>query len=256
MKTLGRSFAIAFSMYSRIPMPQVAWDRQSMRYALCFFPLIGIANGALLWILFYASQVWNLEKVLIASLAVILPIAVTGGIHLDGFCDTVDALSSHQPADKKLEILKDPHIGAFALIGCSCYLIGQFGLWAQLSFHPQNVFILSLGFVLSRAMSGFSVVTFPCAKKSGLAAAFSDSSQKNIVRVSMICFAVFAGVLMIYAEPIVGSAAVFAAAAVGFWYWKMSQKEFGGITGDLAGWFLQLCELAMLVAVVAFGGSI
>lgn len=256
MKTLGRSFAIAFSMYSRIPMPQVAWNRQSMRYALCFLPLIGIANGVLLWLLFYASQVWNLEKVLIASLAVILPIAVTGGIHLDGFCDTVDALSSHQPAEKKLEILKDPHIGAFALIGCSCYLIVQFGLWTQLNFNLQNVLILSLGFVLSRAMSGFAVVTFPCAKTSGLAAAFSDSAQKIIVRISMICYAVFASILMILTEPIVGSVAVFAAAAVDIWYWKMSRKEFGGITGDLAGWFLQMCELTMLLAVATFGGTV
>lgn len=254
MKTLGRSFTIAFSMYSRIPMPHVEWDRQSMRYAFCFFPLIGIVNGALLWLWLYFCQIWNIGSVLAAAVAVVLPLAVTGGIHLDGFCDTVDALASHQPTEKKLEILKDPHIGAFALIGCCCYLIMQFGLWAQYQFEPYTALILSLSFVLSRAMSGFAVVTFPCAKTSGLAAGFSNAAQKNCVRTVMIIYALCVVGLMLYLNPFVGGMTILAAAAVYVWYWNMSNKEFGGITGDLAGWFLQMCELVMLISVVLFGG--
>ena len=41
MNLLG-SLAIAFSMYSRIPMPQVSWTKERMKYAMCFFPLIGV----------------------------------------------------------------------------------------------------------------------------------------------------------------------------------------------------------------------
>lgn len=256
MKTFFRSFAIAFSMYSRIPMPQVEWDRQSMRYALCFFPLIGIVNGALLSAWLFACRMWEIEPILAAAVAVVLPIAVTGGIHLDGFCDTVDARASHQPTAKKLEILKDPHTGAFALIGCCCYLLLQFGLWAQYRFHLSTALVLSLGFVLSRALSGFAVVTFRCAKSSGLAAAFSDAAQKNCVRAAMIGYALCAGGAMLYLAPAAGGAAVLAAAAAYFWYWHMSRKEFGGITGDLAGWFLQICELAILFAVTILGGAL
>ena len=42
---LLRSFVIAFSMWSAIPMPQVEWDRDGMKYALCAFPFIGLAAG-------------------------------------------------------------------------------------------------------------------------------------------------------------------------------------------------------------------
>ena len=38
---LIRSFFIAFSMYSKIPMPRTDWTKEAMRYAMCFFPVIG-----------------------------------------------------------------------------------------------------------------------------------------------------------------------------------------------------------------------
>ncbi len=254
MKTWCRSFAIAFAMYSRIPMPQVEWEPQSMRYALCFFPLVGAVNGALLylWLLFCIRL--GISQVTAAAVAVVLPVAVTGGIHLDGFCDTVDALASHQPPARKLEILKDPHIGAFALIGCCVYLLLQFGLWAQYRFRPETAWVISLGFMLSRSMSGFSVVTFRCAKTSGLAAGFSDAAQKNAVRAAMAGYALVSAAAMLYLSPFAGGAAIFGTVAVFIWYHRLSRKEFGGITGDLAGWFLQVCELVMLFAVVVMGG--
>ena len=62
---------------------------------------------------------------------VLLPVLVTGGIHMDGFLDTTDALSSWQPREKKLEILKDSHAGAFAIImGCS-YFVLALGVWVR-----------------------------------------------------------------------------------------------------------------------------
>ena len=50
---------------------------------------------------------------------------------MDGLCDTADALASHQTREKKLEILKDSHTGAFAVIGCCAYLLLTFALWTQ-----------------------------------------------------------------------------------------------------------------------------
>ena len=47
---LLRSFVIAFSMWSAIPMPQVEWDRDGMKYALCAFPFIGLAAGGAVWL--------------------------------------------------------------------------------------------------------------------------------------------------------------------------------------------------------------
>ena len=46
---LIRSFLIAFSTYSRIPVPQVEWTEENRRYAMCFFPLVGAVLGLILW---------------------------------------------------------------------------------------------------------------------------------------------------------------------------------------------------------------
>jgi adenosylcobinamide-GDP ribazoletransferase len=93
-------------------------------------------------------------------------------------------------------------------------------------------------------MSGFSVVTFRCAKTSGLAAVFSNAAQKNAVRAAMAGYAFVSAAAMLYLAPLAGGAAVLGAAVVFIWYRRFSMKEFGGITGDLAaGFFLQVCKL-------------
>ena len=122
MKTMRRiwtSFKIAFAMYSKIPMPRVDWEKENMRYMMCFFPFVGTVIGALMVGWSFLSGKLGVGDSLRSVIYVLIPVLVTGGIHLDGLLDTADALSSWQPREKKLEILKDSHAGAFAiLMGC------------------------------------------------------------------------------------------------------------------------------------------
>lgn len=253
MKLL-QSCVIAFAMYSKIPMPHVNWNKQNMKYAMCFFPLIGAVLGALLYLWAVLAGAMQIGVILRAAVCTLLPLLVTGGIHLDGFCDTTDALSSHQSTERKLEILSDPHIGAFGVMGCISYLLLSFALWAELAFTSKNLSVLAIGYVLSRSLSGFSVVSFRCAKGSGLVAAFSDGAQKKNVRITMLVFIFFCIGAMLIISPIIGGAVAATALLVFLYYRLMSYRVFGGITGDLAGHFLSLCELAMLAAAVAVGG--
>ena len=74
--------------------------------------------------------------------------------------------------------------------------------------------------------------------------------RRKKVRVVLIIWACTAAAVMIRLSVLSGVAAVLAAGIIFFYYDRMSRKQFGGITGDLAGYFLQVCELAMLAAVV------
>lgn len=248
-KNLWGSFCIAFSMYSRIPMPYVEWTQGRMKYAMCFFPIVGAVIGILELAVIVLCQSLHLSF-LGKLLPVVLPILVSGGIHMDGFLDVIDAKSSHRDREKKLEILKDPHTGAFAIIGCGVYLILYLGAFGEIGASGFSSYCLI--FFITRALSGLSVVTFPMAKKSGLAAAFSDGAQKRTTSFVMtwylgagaVCAWILGGVIM--------ALVMAAVSALVFWYYySMSKREFGGITGDLAGYFLQVCELA-LTAAVAF----
>ena len=104
MKVL-ESIVVAFSMYSKIPMPHIEWNKENMKNVLCFFPWVGAVAGVLVWLWFRVSDQLGFGVMLRASVAVLIPVLVTGGIHLDGLLDTADALSSWQTRERTREHL-------------------------------------------------------------------------------------------------------------------------------------------------------
>ena len=244
MKQLLASCAIAFSTYSRIPMPQVEWSEKNMRYTLSFFPLVGVVIGVLFWLADVIGYQLGLGMVLRSAILTALPVAVTGGIHLDGYCDTVDALASHAGRERKLEILKDSAAGAFAVIWCALWFLLYFGLLTEL----DSALTAAAGFVLSRSLSALAVERLPSAR-SGMGATLKSGSSFPWWALGLYTAAYLAAVLL-WGEPVPGLAALAAAAACYFLYKRMALGVFGGFTGDLAGWFLTVCELVMLAAVV------
>ena len=237
--------AVAFSMFSALPMPQFAWNERNMRYSLCAFPLVGAVIALALWGWGKLCLLLGLPEILRGAGLCLLPVLVTGGIHLDGYCDTCDALASHQGTDRRREILKDPHIGAFAAIRLCVYFLADFALWTALP-TPRMSVLLAL-FCLSRTLSALALTAFPLRPGSGLARSFAEAADKRRVRNVLL---VLSGALILLLLLQNAWEAVPAAAAV-FWYYRcLCIKGFGGLSGDLAGWFLQTAELWMLAALV------
>ena len=167
-----RAAIIAFSMYSRIPMPMFEWKEEDMKYAMCFFPVIGVVIGAVFYGMFLLLS-WLLPgSFLSAGILLAVPIFITGGIHMDGFMDTCDARASYGDREKKLAILKDTHTGAFAVIFGALYLILYAAACMELD--RETAMLVSIGFVISRSLSGLSTVTFPEARKHGMLADFMN----------------------------------------------------------------------------------
>jgi adenosylcobinamide-GDP ribazoletransferase len=249
MKKIWNSLLLAFAMYSKIPVPGAGWEKENMRYVLCCFPLVGVVIGALMYGWGFLAEQFELAETLRACGYVLIPLLVTGGIHMDGFIDTCDALHSYGDREKKLEILKDPHVGAFGIICALGLFVATLGLMSQLS--TTGLRCLCIGFVISRCISGWSVAVFPCAKNTGLASTFHDAAHRKMVAVLCCLEYVAALAIAFYVEPVGAFCMSFAAVLTLLWYYFMSKNQFGGITGDLAGWFLQMCECLMAAAVVA-----
>ena len=247
------SFLIAFSMYSRIPVPQPDWERSSMDYVMCYFPFVGTVLGALAWLCFQGGHLLGLSPLLLGAVLTALPLWISGGIHMDGYMDTRDALASCGDKEKKLAILKDSHTGAFAVMGCGLYLLLSFGAWCAVK-PGQGLLCVCLGYTVSRTLSGLSVLCFPKAKKSGsYVTMFAKRASKGRAVLFLALLLVLEGVLLLWLGGWRGGLSAAAAAAVFGWYYYMSRKQFGGITGDLAGYFVQLCELAVLLAMAVTG---
>ena len=247
---LWQSFKIAFSMYSVIPLRNIEWKEETMRYAFCFFPLIGVVIGGAEWLWLWCAWKIGFSAVLTGAAAAVIPVLLTGGIHLDGFCDTVDALSSHQPKERKLEILKDSHVGAFAVIGICVYFLLSFGLWCEYQYSVESAFILGGGFVLSRALSGLVSVLAPQARKEGMLKTFSDAAKQRAVVISCAAFLGITAVGMLAVDWRIALAVLAVMATILGYYLLTSRRQFGGVTGDLAGYFLTLAEMGVLAGVV------
>lgn len=240
---------VAFSMFSAIPMPKIEWNARNMKYALVAFPLIGAVIGLALWGISALLSLIQAPPILCGALYCIVPVLITGGIHIDGFADTLDALASHAEPEKKQEILKDPHVGSFAVIRLCCYFILNFAIWSVL---PEfRVLPLLLAFVLSRTLSGFAVASFPLAKNTGLAHTFATSADRKRVSLILAVAAVALSVVLCIFCP--GGILITAVIWVIFrYYYSMSRKQFGGLSGDLAGWFLVRAEEGALIALLIF----
>ena len=247
MKVL-KAFVIAFSLYSAIPMPQFIWEEEDMRYVLCFFPWIGAVIGAILYGWGMVAQSWEIGTLCYSCIGAAIPLMVTGGFHVDGFMDTMDAFHSYQPREKKLEILKDSHIGAFSVIMLGLYALIYIGAFSEIK-DIRALAVVGAGFFLTRVLSGLAVVMFPTAKKEGMLFWFASGSQKRIVIVALLLQGIACMAFMLYQSCVYG-VFVGGTAVVAFWYYYFrTKKELGGITGDTAGYFVVLCEGCMMVAV-------
>lgn len=245
-----RSIIVAFSMYSRIPMPHVEWNEKSMRYYMCFFPMVGAVIGLCAVGCYYLMKTAEISRSAAAAILTALPVLINGGIHMDGFMDTMDAKSSYKPMEEKLKILKDPHTGAFAVISAIVYALVSFAFFCEV--REREIIWIGAGYVYSRILSGLSVVTFKKAKKDGMAAASADAAQKNVKWILLAELALYAAVVL-WCNPVMGAVCLAAGGAVFVYYRNMSYRIFGGITGDLAGYFLQMCELVILICTVLAG---
>ncbi|MBO4375234.1 MAG: adenosylcobinamide-GDP ribazoletransferase [Lachnospiraceae bacterium] len=249
--TLIKTIAAAFSMFTIVPMPQFDFDDRNNKYMLALFPLVGAVQGLLLWGIYELGVRMSLHHILRSALLFITPIIYTGGIHLDGFMDTSDALASRQEKEKRLQIMSDPHVGAFAVIALAVYCVLGFSLWCAMErFEPVFFILMSM---LSRSLAGYAMLSFKPAKNSGLAAFFSKAGSTSASGAVSVLITIFIGIALVM-KGVRGMMILAVAQTMLLIYYLTAKRKFGGITGDLSGWFLSLCELLMLGAYVLTAG--
>ncbi len=253
--SLLRTLAMTFSMFSALPMPQVEWKKENMRFTLAALPLVGVTVGLIVRCWLWLAGALGLGGALSAAGMTLLPLCISGGIHLDGFCDTADALASRAAPEKKRAILKDPHAGAFAVIWVCAYLLAYFALCTELGRNARTLWLFSLVPVASRALGSLASACFPAAGSPGLLTAFRDASGRAAV--AILCVWLLAcGAALLLLSPLAGGAMLLAGAACALLVYRIAKTDFGGMSGDLAGFLIALCELTMLAALVFAGKAV
>ncbi len=247
-----RNIAAAFSLYSRIPVPRFQWKEDDLKYHLVFLPWVGAIIGALEILIVAFADFAYLPDLATVVLLALAPLVVSGGFHLDGFMDVQDALRSYKPREEKLQILKDPHIGAFAVIGLAKLALVWLAALAVVvdsgSFPP--LYAVATIFFGARAVAGVLALATPPARKDGMLVMETSGASRAAIVALIAEAALGFGSIAAFDVTLSVLCAVFAALYV-IRYRRKCLREFGGATGDLIGCFVVKCETVLLAVVAA-----
>ena len=237
MKTYFHAFAMCQSMFCSIPFPGNIWDEKARDKMLLFLPIVGLEIGGIWAFLAWLSHVWNLPVLVKGLILSVYPYLVTGFIHLDGYMDVTDAVKSYRSLERRREILKDSHVGAFSVIGIALLLLAQFAFMASAK---ENADFRILVFVpaVSRCCSALAVT----ALKPMTTSQYADQKKPKshiVILISMTALFVTAGFLLCghYGFVLLGCLTGFGVAL------RKAYKSLEGMNGDISGYSLSVAEL-------------
>jgi len=239
-------FIEAIGFLTIIPMPSFNQEKPSdVGRCLSFFPIIGLALGAILLLIYYLlSFVFSSQVNFI--IVIIAQVILTGAHHIDGVADTFDGLVSGKSRRQRLAIMSDNKVGAFGITALALTFILKF---AALNTNPMVVQTLLIMPVMSRWMMVSAMFTAPAARKSGMGYAFKQgaTTARFIAATAIsaiIAFLVFSwqGLMLLLLVWIAASLIAL------IFRWR-----FGGLTGDNYGAINEITEvLTVLLIVVVF----
>ena len=237
MKTYLHALAMCQSMFCAIPAPQV-WDEKAKDKMLLFLPVVGLEIGAIWAVLAWLCRLLNLPALVTALILCAYPYIVTGFLHLDGYMDVTDAVKSWRDLERRREILKDSHMGSFAVIGIVLLMIAQFAVFASAP-ADANYPILIFVPAVSRCCSALAVTGLKPMSTSQYADQKKPKSYMVVLTVMLVAF-LAAGFVLCgkYGFALIGG-------LVGYGFaLRRAYKSLEGMNGDISGYALTLSELA------------
>ena len=231
-------------------MPKSNFREGDLKYALAFLPVVGfIIYGVIyLWILIAGR--FGYGPLLGGVVAAVIPVLIVGGLHVDGFADVVDAVYSRADREKKLVILKDPHIGTFAVLGIVVYYL----LFAVLSvvyfMNASDPTFFGTVFILSRGIAVPFALYFPLMNENGFLATVRAGSSRTVSSVIAMVLVIACAVYMAFYSSKMTIIILAAGAVCQLLLAYRCKKHFGGINGDCIGYLIQYSELVMLATAV------
>lgn len=249
MKKLLKAFCMSFSMFCAIPTPFAhVWEDSVRSLMLVVFPFVGTVIGAIWAGAGVLMRYFGCPHLFAAAILTLLPYWLSGGIHLDGFMDCCDAVFSRRSLEKKREILKDSHVGSFAVMSLSMLLLIGFAAFASFD-GSENLWILVLVATASRACSAIGVSTLRPMGHSEYAGSFQKGISKgNIITLALILAVCFA--IGWFAFGLCGIVTVLATALGYVAFTAYTFRELDGFSGDVTGLGTTMAELCGVISMM------
>lgn len=233
----------ALGLLSRLPVTS-----NGARGAACAwaFPLTGLILGSIAAAFGWAAAVIGLSNGLMAGFALISLVVMTGAMHEDGLADSVDGLWGGWDKNRRLEIMKDSHIGAYGVIALVLSLLLRWVALAALAQAGQLTVALIAIATLSRTPMVVAMALMPHARKDGLSASIGRVGT-NTATTAVAIAALITVALLGWLGLTVILVAVLAGIAVAL----IAMHKISGQTGDILGATQQITEIMALITLTA-----
>lgn len=246
------SLIVALGFLTALPLPRGGALRpEALARSLGFFPVAGAIIGGLLLALDLALGL--VLPVGVRSVLLLLAlIAITRGLHFDGLMDVCDGLFGGFTPERRLEIMRDSHVGAFGVLGAAADLLLRYAALSSLA-DDWRVAGLLLPPVLGRWAMVWATVAYPYGRREGLGLAFKERAGWREVTLATV------GAVVIGAAAWWpwGAAGVLLGLAVAMPVARFMLRRLPGLTGDCYGAINEVVEgvvLVVVVGVAAWGG--
>lgn len=248
IRAVGAPLLVALSFLTLLPVGIASATHAEISRSRGWYPAVGLLYGALLVGLTALCGLLSVGPLLTAALLVTALAVANRFLHLDGLMDVCDGIWGGRTAERRLEIMRDSRVGAFAVAGAGCLLLVKYGALATLLDNtPAMAWGALLLFpTLSRWTMALLLTVFPYGRRQGIGTAFAAGRRPwlatGLALLSAAAVAVAAGG-PVGVALLVGVSGL--ALLLGRW---LSRRLGGGLTGDCYGAANELVETAGLVA--------
>lgn len=238
---LYKGFIMSMGMFSTIPAGKNSWDDKYMHLIIPSLHLVGGVIGFIWFILSYFIMKTNIPELIQSAIILFIPFFLSGFLHIDGYMDTSDAIFSRRNLEEKRKILKDSHVGAFAVIALLVLFVFQFAAIQTIIVEDKNIFGFIFIPIISRVVTGVSLLNLKPMSNTGYLVMFKANTNKKHTY-----FTIITGLLaliisfFISTEIFVSLLGVLVFGSIVAFY---VYKELDGLSGDLCGCITTLGEV-------------
>ncbi|MBR2179996.1 MAG: adenosylcobinamide-GDP ribazoletransferase [Selenomonadaceae bacterium] len=249
------SFFIGLQFLTRISIvKQTVWTEESFGKSVKYFPAVGAVLGLVYVII---AEILNLLtggtfQMLTAAVILMLMVILTGGIHCDGFMDTMDGLFSGRDRERMLEIMKDSRVGAFGVVSFVMLSILEFAVLSELSRTSILMLIVAIysAPIIGRLMMVIMIGCFPYARPEGMGKAFAEYTTRSTIILAIVeALILLSPLILLFAVTVKALlSSLIIALIFTLYFGRFATKKVGGVTGDIYGAVELISEALVLLS--------
>jgi adenosylcobinamide-GDP ribazoletransferase len=223
----------------------LAFDAAELGRSMHWFPVIGALQGLVL-LFAWGLLTTLLPDNLVTGILLLILVLINGGLHIDGFADTVDALAGGKTPEDRLRIMKDSAVGAIGVAFVVLLLLIKYLALEEMPFDVKAQAILAFPMVGRWAMVPLATWLPYARPEGGLGAAFAGSGRGVFIKATIltsVAVALLFGLLALAVIAIIGIIIYMSS--------RFFRRKVGGVTGDIFGFHSECVEVLFLILVLA-----